>query len=470
MITSKNRITRRTLLTGAGGIAIGLPFLSAMLKPGRSHAQTTAPQRFLVFYSSGGTVLDKWRPVGTPDNFMFQDMLSPLNPFKQKLVVLDGLDLDITSIGTGHPHSRGMAGVLTGRKLLPGALNTNGGNASFADGISIDQAIAGTVSAGLRFKSLEVSSGWSSGIAAGGMPHPANIINTAGSQLPIPPATDPWATFQRVFGGTGGTPSDNANQANFTRSILDSVAQDYSSLAGRLGGEDRAKLEAHLAMIRELEAGLAATVSTTCTAPSNINSTPGYYDEQRDLTHPNDSYDITGFKVPEKGLAMTDLLVAALACNSTRVGTMMWCDSEANVMLSFLKDANGAPMNDHHHAYQHDRGYQPDALEIINKWLATNFAYLLQKMDAVEDGGASMLDNSLVFWVSDIQHPGNHRQENMPFIVAGGAGGKVQTNRWMQIPSQSHNNLLTSFANLFGLTDAKFGDPNFCTGPLAGFA
>ena len=80
MITSKNRIHRRTLLRGAGGVAIGLPFLDAMLRPGRSHAQETTPKRLVVFYSPGGTLLDKWRPTGATDNFTLSSMMSPLTP------------------------------------------------------------------------------------------------------------------------------------------------------------------------------------------------------------------------------------------------------------------------------------------------------------------------------------------------------------------------------------------------------
>ena len=142
MITSKNRITRRTMLRGAGGVAIGLPFLEAMLWPGTTHAAATTPLRLVVFYSPGGTLLDQWRPTGTETNFTLSSMMAPLNPYKDRLLFLDGLDLKITEIGVGHPHSRGMAGLLTGTKLLPGTFETGMGLAGFADGPSVDQVIA----------------------------------------------------------------------------------------------------------------------------------------------------------------------------------------------------------------------------------------------------------------------------------------------------------------------------------------
>src|SRR5689334_7008819 len=137
MITAKNRLTRRSVLRGAGGAVLGLPFLSAMLPPNVSHAQAINATRLVVFFSPGGTLLDQWRPTGSGPSFEFHEMMAPLTPYKQQLVIVDGLDLAVTQIGVGHPHSRGMAGVLTGQQLLPGELSTNGGSASFADGASV---------------------------------------------------------------------------------------------------------------------------------------------------------------------------------------------------------------------------------------------------------------------------------------------------------------------------------------------
>jgi hypothetical protein len=474
MIHSRNRITRRSVLRGLGGVSVGLPFLSAMLRPGRSHAADTTPQRLVIFYSPGGTLLDQWRPSGTETSFTLSDMMSPLNPFIDRLVFVDGVDLNVTELGYGHPHSRGMGGVLTGQPLLNGNFNTNEGTAGFADGPSIDQIIAEQISAGLRFRSLEVSSAWSTGITSGGSPHPGNEINYAGASQPIPPSTDPLNTFDRVFSGVGDDPTVTA-QRDWNTSILDIVGGEYRRLSAELGAEDRQKLEAHLNMIEEARQGLTAVVSSDCTPPTTINTTPGYYDDgaaegisRGDLDGGPDGVR-AGVKVPEKGLAMTDILVAALACDVTRVGTMQWGDSEAKFMMPFLTEANGTPLADHHHGYQHDRGFQPEALAVIHKWYAENFAYLLGKLAAVQEGnGLSLLDNSLVMWVTEIQQPGNHGQDNMPFVLAGRAGGSLTTQRWLRVPSQPHNNLLVSVLNMFGVNVNNFGREGYSTGPLAG--
>jgi hypothetical protein len=480
MITSKNRIHRRTLLKGAGGITIGLPFLSAMLAPGRSHADESTPTRFIVFYTPGGTLLDKWRPTGSESAFTLGPMMSALSPFIDRLVFLDGLDLSITRIGNGHPHARGMAGVLTGQQLLPGNFNTNGGNAGFAAGASVDQVIAASISQGLRFPSLEVSAGWSTGISAGGQPHPGNILTyqapavAGGQATPVPPATNPLNTLERVFAGLDGTDEANARALAWDTSILDGVQDDFNRVMNLLGAEDRAKLEAHLVFIRETEQGLQQPVDASCTAPTNVDPTPGYYDDpiaegiSRGELDGGTMSITTGAKVPLKGDVMTDLLVAALACDLTRVGTMQWSDSEAKFMLGFLNDSTGASLKDHHHGYQHDRGFQPAALETIYQFYAEKFAYLLAKLDSVEESNGTLLDNSLVLAVTEIQMPETHGQTNMPFILAGKAGGKIRTQRWLRVPSTPHNNLLVSVLNLFGLPETTFGHPEYCTGALSG--
>jgi hypothetical protein len=466
MITSKNRITRRSVLRGLGSVSIGLPFLDAMLLPRQSHAATTTPLRFLVFYSPGGTLLDKWRPTGTETAFTLGDMMSPLNPYKDRLMFLDGVDLSVTVKGVGHPHSRGMAGVLTGTQLLPGTFETGGGGASFADGPSVDQVIASRISQGLKFQSLEVSSGWSiSGRSAGEVSFAADQLTMAASKKPIPPMTSATAAFTRIFGGVSTNPADTAGLNAKNKSILDAVAGQYTKISAQLGAADRAKLTEHLDMIRQMEMSVTAGAVVSggsCAVPPMPTSAGG------SPTNPMQSGTglvVTALDVPAKGKVMTDLLVASMACDLTRVGTMQWADSEAKFIMNF------APLNlpDHHHAYQHEHGFQPDALFKIYQWYASNFAYLLSKLDSVKEGdGTTLLDNTLVFWISEVQMPDDHGQTNMPFVLAGKAQGKVRTGRWIKIKPQPHNNLLVSLLNIFGGTDQKFGDPDFNTGALTG--
>jgi hypothetical protein len=461
------RISRRTLLRGAGGVAIGLPLLDAMSAPRRAAGAAAAPpRRFLVFFKPGGTVMENWRPQGTETNFTLGAIQQPILPFKDRLVVLDGLNLEITSIGEGHPHSKGMGGVLTGRELPPGAYETCQGKAGFPAGPSVDQVIADKIGQGTKFRSLEVAVNWPTDQRDGGKAAPTNCISFTGPGQPVPPSIDPKAVFDRLFADVGADAQKLAVERARSKSILDAVMAEYQSLAPRVGRADRIKLDEHLSRIRDIEKSLTAGANETtgaCVKPTppaplgdpdaGREGLPGENDQK------NPSLDA---RMPELGKAMTDLLVMALACDLTRVGTMQWVDSQAYNTFPFLQLFDG------HHAYQHDHGYQPEALTVIDTWYMTQFAYLLQRLTDVKENGTSLLDNTAVLYTSEIQVPNSHEQFDMPFILAGGTGGAIRTGRYLKYGGVPHNNLLVSLLNAFGITDTSFGNPKFCTGPLPG--
>lgn len=451
MITSKNRLTRRTLLRGAGHVAIGLPFLEAMLHPLQTHAQAAlAPLRFVVFYSPGGTLIDKWRPTGSETQFTLSDMMAPLVPHQQQLLFLDGLDLSVTELGVGHPHSRGMAALLTGTELLPGNFVTGGGSASFANGPSVDQVLGERISLDTKFRSLEFSTAWAiSGrsLMDGAVAETSNASNQlsyGGANKPLPPMISTQVAFDRIFKNLGTVDAAAELEKKKAVSILDAVQDQFQSVSAQLGAADRVKLEEHVELIRQLEVSLGAgSAGESCLVPGAPAG---------------------GEDVPTKGKTMTDLLVASLACDLTRVGTMQWADSESKFPLNF------APLNlpDHHHGYQHDSVYDPNALFKIYHWFGQNFAYLLERLASVTEGDGTMLDNTVVLWVSEIQEPQSHNQTKMPFVIAGGKNAGIKTGRWLQVPSQPHNNLLVSLLNIFGGAETTFGHRDYSTGALAG--
>src|SRR6185436_13796968 len=191
---------------------------------------------------------------------------------------LDGLDLSVTAKGVGHPHSRGMAAVLTGTQLLPGNFETGGGGASFADGPSVDQVIAGRIGQGLKFPSLEYSAGWSiAGRSAGEQSFAADQLTMAASNKPIPPQTNCITAFSRVFGGFSANPTDTAGANAKTKSILDAVGGQFTKISAQVGPADRAKLAEHLDMIRQMEMSLTSTAGggVGCTVPPMPTSAGG---------------------------------------------------------------------------------------------------------------------------------------------------------------------------------------------------
>jgi Protein of unknown function (DUF1552) len=452
-------LDRRSLLRGAGGVAIALPLLEAMVPTRRASAATASPQRFIVYYSPGGTDMPSWRPTGTETQFTLGSSLSALERLKQHLIVLSGIDMKVTSQGVGHPHAKGMGGLLTGEILPAGPYETCAGKSGFALGRSLDQFIGDKIGSDRKFKTLELAIRWPSVSLFNLTVHPGNTIIYSAPSKPVPPALSPRAVFDRLFKNLDGATSTEQKQ---TQSILDAVKGEYGLLSAKLGPTDRRTLESHLAGIREMEKGLTQVGAQACVAP----------DLGPDLDLPyagGTSMGGDGFvdlsndePMPRTGKLMMDMLCHSLACDLTRVGTLQWADSSANNTFPWLA------LKDTHHGYQHDRGYQPGAIAKIQTWYASQFAYFLDKLIELQENGRPLLDSTLVFWCTEIQKPDTHAQDNMPFMLAGGANGGVRPGRWVQSSGRSHNDLLVAIQNVFGIESNTFGRAEFCKGALPG--
>jgi len=150
--------------------------------------------------------------------------------------------------------------------------------------------------------------------------------------------------------------------------------------------------------------------------------------------------------------------VMALACDLTAVGFLQWADSEAKYTCPWLN------LPEKHYFYENGGGYRPAELERIYTWYSSQHAYLLQQLAGIDVGGRSLLDETVVFFGTELQHPATHAKKNMPFLLAGGA---LRTGRWLRAAADTpHNNLLVSLLNHFGDPRTTFGDPRCCTGPL----
>jgi hypothetical protein len=426
------RLNRRAVLRGAGGIAIALPWLEIMEPTRPARAAAPAAQRFVAIYTPGGTVLDQWRPTGTETDFALSPILRPFEAQKEHLLVLDGLDM---TSAVGEQDQSGMIAWLTG--------TAQAGTFEFAGGPSIDQVLAQRLAEKGRRPSLELAVRWGTGKSHGTVT-PMDIISFRDNDTfdPVPPLLDPAAIWSELFG-------DNPDDGDWDRSILDAVGQRYHSLAARLGSEDRARLDAHLTLIRELEQSLA---QVACTAPELVE-TPGY-DPLAGLMADNDGkvrHPETDAAIPVVGKLMMDMLVMALACDLTPVGSLMWSDSESKHTFPWLG------LNETYRFYQNDGGYHPEECATIQTWYQEQHAYLIAKMAGIDMGGHSLLSESVVFIGSHIQGPADHLKKSMPFLLAGGGGG-LRTGRYLEYDHPPHNDLLVALLNLFGDPRTTFGD------------
>jgi hypothetical protein len=454
------RLTRRSVIRGAGSIAIALPWLEAMAPVRRAHAQAAAARRFVVVFQPGGTVRNRYTPTGSETAFTLSPILEPLAPMRDKLLVIDGLDM---KSAVGEQHQCGIIALLTGT-------TQRGGGSGYAGGPSVDQVIAGRISAGKPRASIQMAVRWATGRSKGRL-HPINALSFEDNATfnHIPPRLAPVQIFDDLFGtqapgpGPGGATDTRLARK---RSILDYVGGRYAALSMKLGAGDRGKLDQHLTKIRELERALQGPgmgptppPAGACKAPARVDTSD--YNPRTGLNSDDTGSIVdarTDAAIPKVGKHMMDMMVTALACDLTAVASFQWSDTEAKHTLPWLN------LTEHHHFYQHDGGFRPAECQKICTWYSQQHLYLLQQLAAVDMGGHSLLDESVVFFGNELQDPPAHGKTNMPFLLAGGGG--LRTGRWLKYDARPHNDLLVSLLNLFGDPRRSFGEARFNTGPL----
>lgn len=438
---------RRSVLRGAAGVAIGLPLLEAMHT--RS-AHAAAIKRFVFFYHPNGVCRDTWTPTGTESDFTLPFALEPLEALKSKLVVFQGVNMESARKNPGNGHNVGITNLLTARKFILEQENMGFGAKGWGADASIDQVIATRLGPVTKFSSLQfgVQTFKQYGASA------YSFISYSGPKMPLPNENDPVVMFNRVFAGVGGSSASQAERIAKRKSVLDSVTEDFRQLSGRLGAQDKGKVDAHLAKVREIERRLTLVgpTSAACKRPTVSNPAGG--------VNLNANY-------PAIGKMQMDLLAMAFACDLTRVATLQWACAQSDVNYAWAM----APKN--HHVTSHNTDEESiRLLKLIQRWLMGQLAYLGQALDdAKEDGkegATSILDSTALLSGSEVAVGNTHTFVDMPFLLLGGCGGAIRTGRFMRYTNATHADLYVSMLNAMGLPATTFGEPGFSKGPLAG--
>lgn len=443
----KKKLSRRAVLRGAGGAAIGLPFLEAMLRPGRTVAQAESiPPRVVFFFTSCGVVPDTWWPSGGETDFTLGSSLQPLAPFRDKLLIVDGIRMAtaMERPGGSNGHDRGTGHCMVCRSIVQGPSGVGEFGHLWdgsAGGISIDQHIANHLDGVTPYRSLEF------GVKAEGIRQavPSRISYRAAFE-PVIPMHTPGEAFDRILAPLQGG-QDNTAQLEERRRrqlVLGAVREDLGRLHADLGTDDRRRLEAHVASIEDITNRLDRPIEAICSVPNRADASD----------------------YPTKGRLQLDLIVEALKCDLTRVASIQWSTGQSGLRFDWLGH------QDAHHTLSHkgisDTAAKNDVSE-IDRWYAEEFAHLVSRLNAVEAGdGMSLLDHTTVVWVNEQQQSiGNiHRFERMPFILAGG-GAHFRTGRKVTVSNTPHAELYVSLMHMMGMTENTFGDPDFCSGPIS---
>lgn len=465
---------RRRFLTALGTAPFAMPFVRAL------PAWAAEDKRYLVLlFSPNGVVRHLWGADGDGSNFKLRPWLAPLEPWKDKLAIVTGLQNKVASF-VGGTHEGGMSTLWSGGR--------DGGDAQKPADRTIDQAVArhlaDVAKVGTKYASLELR-------AKSGQDYDGKSIENRmiyrGIGDPIDPREDPKAARDQLFLGisTGGTPTmpadpDAARKLAVRKRLLGRLDDELGRMTPKLCTEDRRQLEAlrdgWQTLSSRLDGG-GSSAAAGCAQPV-ISSDKAFPKASRDVV---------------------ELLVMSLACDLTRVASLQFSQARSPMVADFLGHTQ-----DHHtishaapqpftlgpNAPQSTDAERPTQAQLdtyklpiqqmteINLFYANEVAHLCKRLSEISVGGKSLLDQTVICWGNELDNGSNHDHFNMPFVLIGSAGGRIKTNQVVRYPVLSsydaqgvamrqHNDLLVTLGRAMGVPMDRFGHPMYSKGPLA---
>ena len=442
MIITKKALPRRTFLRGMSA-TLALPLLDAMVPAATALAQTPAnPVRRLGFiYVPNGVIQEQWVPATTGAGFDLAPILSPLEPFRDRLLVVSGLaHRQADSFGDGNgDHPRATAVWLSGVH----AWERRGrvGPTAIKLGTTADQIAARELGKETPLPSLELVLEAPTAIACDtGDCFYSNTISWRNETTPLPMEPHPRVVFERLF-GDGGSNADRMAQVRQTGSILDSVAQEALSLERTLGPQDRTKLSEYLDAVRDLEPRIQRSAARGDDAvvelPDRPIDIPETFDEHAKL--------------------MFDLQVLAYQADVTRVVTMMMARETSPRTYASIGVA------DQHHTVSHHRN-DPEYIAKkakIDTYHISLLGYFLDKLRNTPDGDGNLLDHSMITYGGGLGNGNLHEHTNLPVSWLGGGGGRLKGGRHLAYPEDRDTpmtNLLLAVLDKAGVETEMLGD------------
>ncbi|MGE0191714.1 MAG: DUF1552 domain-containing protein [Planctomycetota bacterium] len=391
-------LDRRTVLRGLGA-ALTLPWLDAFV-PRLARADTVKPPVRLAFlFAPNGVHAPAWfvEPGLKPEDPL-SPSLEPLQPVRQHVTFLRGLDQDAARAHGDGPgdHARSAAVFLTSVHPVKTA------GPGIRAGISIDQVAANKLRGKTRLASLEMGleRGRTSGSCDSGYACAySNHISWADPYTPNPKEVDPRRVFERLFGADRD--AARSDSAGLRRSVLDATADDMRRLRHRLGAPDRHRLDGWLEGLRSAE--------------RRIEEAERHDREVRERLGDHEPPSGIPKRHPDHARLMSELIVLAFQTDATRVITHMLGNGGSNRVYDFLGIRDG------HHSLSHHAGdlAKIEAIKRIDRWHASEFAWLVQSMAETPDGDGMLIDNVAVLWGSGIRDGNRHDHHDLPLLLAG---------------------------------------------------
>jgi hypothetical protein len=431
-MAQKYPISRRTVIRGMGA-TLALPWLEVMT-PAIASAGTIRkpPVRLGVLFKGNGVHPQSWDIAGNSEtDFSLSPLLEPLAPVRDKVLLLSNL---AHREGGGSHHGAAVA-------FLSGA-NTPG-SIDVAQPTTLDQLAAERLGQHTPLRSLELTAD------SLFLSQPrCSYISYGLDGKPVPREDDPQIVFDRMFRG-----SASGKRAAQTKSILDAVKEDAGSLRRSASNADKRVLDSYFESVRGVERTIEA-----------ISTNKSSKDRWQPAVLPDLVRPPVVAHLPGRIKAMLDLMVLAFWTDTTRIITFMLANDNSRLVFDFLG------VNEEHHylshfvrhpGIEHIRGFNA-----ITRWHVTQFAYVIDRLAAIHEGDATVLDNALLLFGSGLKHGDYHSAADLPIVLAGGGGGTLKTGRWVRYPEpQPYANLLLSLLERLGVEASSFGSS---TGPLPG--
>lgn len=425
-------ISRRAVLRGAG-CTVALPFLESLHGWADTPPASAFPKRFGVVFLGCGINEDHWSAEGQGADMKLSKTLSPLEPLKQKINVIDGLYVQALTGQGIHPGQTGS--LLSGAHISKGAI--------IHSGVSIDQMIASHVGEETPLSSL---------VLACDQPltgfHESNFSLAYSSHLswqspesPVPIEVYPSLAWDNLFDNRGSLQN---------LSILDRVKDRAQDLSRNISSTDKGKLDEYLTSVREVEKRVESMRKDKATADDTAKGKNTIAVAMMDRPANGLPEDLR-----EHSRMMCDIIALAFQTNKTRVASFIISHDLSAMYYPFLNVKDG------HHSASHNNN--SDDYERISRFHVEQYAYLVSKLDSMKEGDGTVLDNTCLMFLSNMWIGRKHDNFRLPVVLAGGLGGTLETGRTLNYLKDSEDNrkmcsLYLSLMDRYGAKLDQFGD------------
>ena len=440
---TNHRFTRRAMLRGLG-VTIALPWMESLAvwgdeaKPGAVGSEP--PVRLAVLFAGNGFHSKEWWAEGTGADMKLGKVLEPIAGFREKLLFVKGLYNEQARKGNIHSSQTG--------NLLSGAPLASGGD--IRSGTSFDQLIAQSYGRSTKVPSLVLGCEKSNpSVHKNYSMLYSSHISWSSPTTPTPLELYPALAFDRLF--KEGTEKGD-------ESVLDAVIEEAGDLRRRISAADRRKLDEYLESVRDVEQRIATA--------GERGELQGWKPtlNKPDMPRPADGIPQD---IAEHMRLMCDILVLAFQTDTTRIVTLKLNNDHSALRFPNLPRADDPAQGiDYmiHHLLSHSDN--DDWLK-VNQFFMEQLAHVARRLDAIDEGGRTALDNSMVMICSSMMAGSKHDNDQLPVAVLGSAGGRINSGRVLDYSKAENRQLCRLYLSMMdtmGRREQSFGD---ATEPLA---